>query len=89
MAIFVIFYGTLTFADIKNAGNAKKLKTLDLSGFQSGQIVGACLAGASVTKTSQPLGISGSTVSVMTVNAQRGKISSTKQNSGRKWKLSE
>ena len=36
----------------------------DLSGFQRGQIVGARVAGASVTETSRMLGVSRGTVSI-------------------------
>ena len=34
----------------------------DLSDFKKGQIVGACIAGASVTKTIELFGVAGSTV---------------------------
>ncbi|GFT98794.1 transposable element Tcb1 transposase [Trichonephila clavipes] len=62
----------------------------NFSDFQRGQIAGARLAGASVTETSQLLGASKVTVSeVVTACTQREKTSSTKQNSGRKQKLSE
>ncbi|XP_055932000.1 uncharacterized protein LOC129962278 [Argiope bruennichi] len=63
---------------------------LDLSDFQTGQIVGGRLAGACVSETSQRLGVSGGTVSeVMAAYTQRGKTSLANQNSGRKEKLGE
>jgi len=62
----------------------------DLSDFQSGQIVGARLAGASVTETATLLGVSRAAVSkVMTTYTNHGRTSSAKRNSGRKPKLSE
>ena len=62
----------------------------DLSDFWRGQIVGACLAGASVTKMATLLGVSTAAVStVMTVYTNLGKTSSAKRNSCRKPKLSE
>jgi len=62
----------------------------DLPDFQRGQIVGAHLAGASVTKTATLLGVSRAAVSkVMTTYTNHGRTSSTKRNSGRKPKLSE
>jgi len=60
----------------------------DFSDFQSGQIVGAHLAGASVTKMATLLGVSRAAVSkVMTTHTNHGKTSSAKRNSGRKPKL--
>ncbi|XP_076052817.1 uncharacterized protein LOC143032232 [Oratosquilla oratoria] len=57
----------------------------DLSGFKRGQIVGARMAGASITKTTELLGISRGTVSkVMTAFEREGKTSSAKHRSGRK-----
>jgi predicted transcriptional regulator len=62
----------------------------DLSDFRRGQIIGARLAGVSVTKTATLLGLSGAAVSkVMAVYTNHGKTSSAKRNSGRKPKLSE
>ena len=62
----------------------------DLSDFQSGQMVGAHLAGASVTKTATLLGVSRAAVSkVMMTYTNHGSTSSAKRNGGRKPKLSE
>ena len=64
----------------------------DLPDFQRGQIVGAHLAGASVTKTATLLGVhvSGAAVSKGTETyTNHGRTSSAKRNSGQKPKLSE
>ena len=62
----------------------------DLSDFQRGQIVGALLAGASVTKMVALLGVLRAAVSkVMMVYTNQGKTSSPNRNSGQKPKLSE
>ncbi|GFX17449.1 uncharacterized protein TNCV_1494631 [Trichonephila clavipes] len=62
----------------------------DLSDFEAGNIVGAPLAGTSVTKTPQIVGVSKVTVpKAMPGYTQRDKTSSTKQNIERKEKLSE
>jgi len=61
----------------------------ELSDFQKGQIVGARLAGESVTKTATLRCVSRAAVpKVMTAYTNRGKTSSSKTNGGRKSKLS-
>ena len=58
---------------------------VDLSDFKSVQIIDACMAGASVTKTPELFCVARSTVSkVMTAFEKEGKTSSLKQNFGRK-----
>jgi transposase len=62
----------------------------DLSNFERGQIVGACLAGESVTKTVTLLGVSRATVSkVMSAYMNHGKTTSVKRDSGQKSTLTE
>jgi len=62
----------------------------DLSDFQREQIVGVCLAGASVTKTATLLDVSRAAVyKVMATYTHHGRTSSAKRNSGQKPKLSE
>ncbi|XP_076031981.1 uncharacterized protein LOC143019888 [Oratosquilla oratoria] len=62
----------------------------DLSEFKRGQIVGPRMAGASITKTAELLGVSRGTISkVMTAFEREGKTSSAKHRSGPKLKLSE
>jgi transposase len=62
----------------------------DLSDFERGQIVGAHLAGVSVTKTATLLGVSRATVSkVMSAYTNQGKETSAKRNSGLKSTLTE
>jgi hypothetical protein len=56
--------------------------------FKSGQIIGAQLAGASVTKTATLIGVSIATVSkVMSTYMNHGKITSAKKNNGQKSSL--
>ena len=58
----------------------------DLLNFKRGQIVGALMASASVTKTAELFGVTRCTVSkVITAFEKEGKTSSLKQISGRKW----
>jgi predicted transcriptional regulator len=54
----------------------------DLSDFQRGQIVGARLAGASVTKTATLLGVSRAAVSKGYDDTHHGRTSSAERNSG-------
>jgi transposase len=62
----------------------------DLSDFRSGQIVGVCLAGISVTKTDTLLGVSRATFSkVMSGYTNHGKTTSAKRDSERKSTLTE
>ncbi|XP_076037857.1 uncharacterized protein LOC143023221 [Oratosquilla oratoria] len=61
------------------------IKMADLSDFKRDQIVGARMAGANITKTTELLGVSRGTVSkVMTAFEREGKTSSAKHKSGRK-----
>jgi len=61
----------------------------DFSDFQRGQIVGVCLAGASVTKMATLLGVTRTAVSkVMMTYTNHGRTSANR-NSGHKPKLSE
>jgi hypothetical protein len=63
----------------------KNRKMEDLSDFETGQIVGARLVGASVTKTATLLGVSRATVpKVMSAYTNHGKTPSAKRKSGRK-----
>jgi transposase len=62
----------------------------DFSDFGKGQIVGARLAGASVTKTATVLVVSKATVSkVILAFTKHGKTTSAKRSSGRKSTLTE
>jgi hypothetical protein len=62
----------------------------DLSDFESGQIVGVCLAGASVTNTATIICVSRVAVSkVMSAYTNHEKTTSVKRNSGRKSTLTE
>jgi predicted transcriptional regulator len=62
----------------------------ELSHFRKRQIVGACLAGASLTIRSTLLGVSRAAVSkVLKTYTNHGKTTSAKRNSGRKTKPSE
>jgi transposase len=62
----------------------------DLFCFERGQIIGAHLAGAPVTKSATLLGVSRVTVSkVMSAYTNHGKTTSAKRNSGQKSTLTE
>jgi transposase len=62
----------------------------DLSDFERQKIVGARLAGASVTKTAALLGVLRATASkVMSAYTNHGKTTSAKRNNGRKSTLTE
>jgi transposase len=62
----------------------------ELSDFERGQIVGARIADASVTKTAALLGVSRATVSkVKAAYTDHGETTSAKRNSGRKSTLTE
>ena len=62
----------------------------DLSNFKRGQIVGARMAGASLTKTAELFGVARSTVlKVMTTFGKEGKPISLMQNYGRKRNMSD
>jgi predicted transcriptional regulator len=61
----------------------------NVSDFEGGQIVGACLVGASVTKTATLLGVSRATISKdMSAYTNHGKTTSVK-NTGQKSALTE
>jgi transposase len=62
----------------------------DLSDFESGQMAGVRLAGASVIKNATSLGVSRATISeVMSAYTNHGKTTSAKRNSGRKSTLTK
>ena len=62
----------------------------DLSDFKRSQIIGACVARASVTKTTELFGVAISNVSkVMTAFEKEGKTFSRNENLGKKRKLSD
>ena len=59
----------------------------DQSDFERGQIVGACMVGASATKTVELFGVARTVSKVMTAFEKEGKTFSLKQNTRRKRKL--
>jgi predicted transcriptional regulator len=68
----------------------EKSKSGRLVDFERGQMVGACLAGASVIKTATLLGVSRATVSkVMSAYMIHGKTTPAKRNTGRKLTMKE
>jgi transposase len=68
----------------------KELENARLIDFERGQMIGARLAGASVTQTATSLGVSRATVSkVMSAHTNHGKTTSANRDSGRKSTLTE
>nr|XP_015921838.2 uncharacterized protein LOC107450538 [Parasteatoda tepidariorum] len=62
----------------------------DLSDLKRGKIIGARLAGASVSRATELVGVSRTTVSrTLSTYTELGKVSSARHNSGRKSKLSD
>ena len=60
----------------------------DLSDFEKGQIVGARMAGASITKTAELLDFSRTTISrTMSEFEKHGKTSNNRSSSGRPFKI--
>ena len=94
MFCFVLFTlcsaSALKFVFSNSSYGRKYCKTGDFSDFQRGQIVGASLTGASVTKTAPLLGVSRAALpKVMATYTIDGKTSSAEGHSGRKPKLCE
>ena len=66
------------------------MKIADQSDFKRGCIIGAHMAGASLTKSAELFGVAKSAIlKIMTAFEKDGKTSSLKQNSGRKQTLSD
>jgi hypothetical protein len=62
----------------------KELEIRDFSDFESGQIIGAHIPGASVTKTATLLGLSrAADFNVMSIYTNNGKTMSVKRNNGK------
>ena len=60
----------------------------DLSDFEKGPIVGACMAGALITKTAKLLDFSRATISrTMSEFEKHGKVSNNRSSSGRPFKI--
>ena len=94
LIFLVLFYWNCCFfKDIIRSNKSTFFKIVDLSNFKCGQIVGARMAGANVTKTAEffvCVCVARSIVlKVMAAFEKEGKTSSLKQNSGRKRELSD
>jgi hypothetical protein len=68
----------------------ERIRKLETSDFERGKIIGACLAGASMTKIVTLLGVLRPTVSkVISEHTNHGMTTSVKRNSGRKSTLTK
>jgi preprotein translocase subunit SecG len=88
--LFTLCSSCISALVIVLSDGSKNRKMADLSNFERGQIVGARLAGASMTKTAMLLGVSRVTVSkVMLAYTNHEKTTPAKRNSGQKSVLME
>ena len=72
------------FNDFSNMKIGYIHNNYDLPDFEKGQIVDACMAGASITKTAELLGFSRATISrTMSEFEKHGKTSNNQSSSGR------